>query len=162
MGKGSQKGNFTLEEAAGIAIEVREVLKSFAGKVEVCGSIRRRVLTVGDIDIIVSNPRIDFQQMLYFFYSPLILNGPSKYRFNYTRAQVDIDIYPKETWGAALMHATGSKMNNIILRSVAKKKGFQLSKYGLFKDTQLIAGKTEEEIYEALGLPYKPPEERSK
>jgi len=161
MGKGSQKGSFTLEEATKVATLITDRLKLWVSKVEVCGSIRRRVPTVGDIDIIVSNPKVGFKEWLSNHYS-LTLTGPSKYRFTYDGIQVDIDIYPEETWGASLMHATGSRMNNIILRSVAKKKGFQLSQYGLFKDGTLIAGKTEEEIYEALGLPFKQPEERSK
>jgi len=36
----------------------------------------------------------------------------------------------------------------------------KLSEYGLFKGTQQIAGRTEEEIYERLGLSWIPPELR--
>ena len=77
--------------------------------------------------------------------------------------QVDINIVEEETWGSALMHHTGSKWENIRLRKLAKAQGMTLSQYGLRQAStdQLIAGHTEEEVYKALGTPYKRPEERT-
>ena len=42
----------------------------------------------------------------------------------------------------------------------AKRMGYKLSEYGLFKGEKVIASKTEEEIYETLGLAWIPPELR--
>jgi len=73
--------------------------------------------------------------------------------------QVDLRAVPVESWGAALQYFTGSKAHNIKLRELAIKKGYKLNEYGLFKiDTdEKVAGRTEEEIYNALGLPWIPP-----
>ncbi|MBA7703078.1 hypothetical protein ES703_111860 [subsurface metagenome] len=46
------------------------------------------------------------------------------------------------------------------MRVVAKKKGFKLTQHGLFKKGKRVAGRTEREIYKALGRPWKAPEER--
>jgi len=46
------------------------------------------------------------------------------------------------------------------LRIIARTKGFKLNQYGLFKKGKYVAGKTEKEIYEALGRKYKPAYER--
>ena len=67
-------------------------------------------------------------------------------------------------YGAQLMTRTGPKGSNMGNRVIAKKKGFKLNQYGLFdrKTGKKLAGKTEESIYDALGKPYKVPEERGK
>ena len=49
---------------------------------------------------------------------------------------------------------------SIGLRVIAKRKGMKLNQYGLFKDGKRIAGKTEKEIYHALGREWKSPEKR--
>lgn len=56
---------------------------------------------------------------------------------------------------------TGSKQHNVMVRDLAKKKKLKLNEYGLFKKDKMIAGRTEEEIFEAVGLPYIPPELRN-
>jgi DNA polymerase (family 10) len=72
----------------------------------------------------------------------------------------DLRVVPAESFGAALNYFTGSKDHNVALREIAIKHGFKLNEYGLFKGTKRIAGKTEEEIYRALGLAYIEPELR--
>jgi DNA polymerase (family 10) len=73
---------------------------------------------------------------------------------------VDMRVVPAESFGAALLYFTGSKAHNIVLRKMAIAKGLKLSEYGVFRGEQSIAGRTEEEVYAALGLPYMPPELR--
>jgi len=67
---------------------------------------------------------------------------------------------PEKSYGAALQYFTGSQAHNIATRKIAIDKGLKLSEYGLFKGSKIIAGKTEEEVYRALGLPYIAPELR--
>jgi hypothetical protein len=57
---------------------------------------------------------------------------------------------------------TGDKNHNIWLRKIAIKKGLKLNEYGLFdkKTGKKIAGKTEEEIYNELGLKFINPIDR--
>ena len=74
--------------------------------------------------------------------------------------QVDIRAVPEQSWGAALLYFTGSKAHNIALRGVAGERGWKLNEYGLFSGKRRIAGATEEEIYEKLGLAFIPPELR--
>ncbi|MEK7627256.1 MAG: PHP domain-containing protein, partial [Patescibacteria group bacterium] len=69
-------------------------------------------------------------------------------------------IVEEKSFGAALNYFTGSKEHNVILRQIVKEKGLKLNEYGLFKNRKIIAGKTEQEIYEKLGLNYIEPELR--
>ena len=86
--------------------------------------------------------------------------------------QVDLRIVPDAAWGAALMYFTGSKEHNVRLRERALKRGLTLNEYGLFPEDPStteppqrrgiapVAGRTEHEVYTALGLPFIPPELR--
>jgi DNA polymerase (family 10) len=88
--------------------------------------------------------------------------------------QADLRVVPAESWGAALMYFTGSKEHNVRLRERALKQHMTLNEYGLFPEdpaqkhegppqqrgVKPAAGATEEEVYEALDLPYIPPEIR--
>ena len=58
------------------------------------------------------------------------------------------------------MYFTGSKDHNVVLRTMAKKRGIKINEYGLFKGSRKIACADEAEIYEKLGLHYIPPELR--
>jgi DNA polymerase (family 10) len=78
---------------------------------------------------------------------------------------VDLRVVPKESYGAALLYFTGSKDHNVVLRSLALKKGYTLNEYGLYefkraKKGKMVAGRTEEEVYKALGMQFIPPEMR--
>ena len=74
--------------------------------------------------------------------------------------QVDLRVVKPESFGAALHYFTGSKQHNIAIRRRGQQRGFKINEYGVFKNEQLIAGKTEASVYKAVGLPYIPPELR--
>ena len=74
--------------------------------------------------------------------------------------QADLRVVPSDSFGAALMYFTGSKEHNIRLREMAIKKGLKLNEYGLYRGEKQVAGATEEEVYEKLGLPPIAPELR--
>ena len=76
--------------------------------------------------------------------------------------QVDVRALAPETFGAAMQYFTGSKDHNVAIRTRAVRMGLKLSEYGLFRieDDVKIAGETEAGVYEALGLPWIPPELR--
>jgi DNA polymerase (family 10) len=76
--------------------------------------------------------------------------------------QADLRLVPAESQGAALQYFTGSKAHNIALRDRAIGLGFRLNEYGVFNadDETRIAGASEEDVYEALGLECVPPELR--
>lgn len=133
---------------------------------EPAGSIRRRLETIGDIDLLVASD--EPQAVLeYLVHLPLVhevlLRGPTKCSIlTRTNLQVDVRVVPPVCWGAALQYFTGSKAHNIHLRQIAISQGKKISEYGLFEaDTGArLAGATEGEIYEALGLPWIPAEIR--
>ncbi|OGZ97741.1 MAG: DNA polymerase III [Candidatus Sungbacteria bacterium RIFCSPLOWO2_02_FULL_54_10] len=128
------------------------------------GSIRRRKETVGDIDILVASAKpkrvterfLALPQIAHVYGS-----GDTKTNVRLKNGlDCDLRVVPPISWGAAFQYFTGSKDHNVALREVAIKKGYKLNEYGLFKDQKMIVGKTEKEIYKALGLPYIEPELR--
>ncbi len=133
--------------------------------VEIAGSLRRKKDSVGDIDILVSSvsPQIVID---YFVAQPdvveILARGSTKgsVRISSSGRQVDLRVIPPESFGAALQYFTGNKDHNVILRQVAQKQDMKLSEYGLFKESKKIAGETEQEIYDTLGVRMPSPEER--
>jgi DNA polymerase (family 10) len=74
--------------------------------------------------------------------------------------QVDLRAVPQVSYGAALYYFTGSKAHNIKVRKIAVRKDLKVNEYGVFKDDDRVAGKTEKEVFEKVGLPFIPPEIR--
>ncbi|MEO8522635.1 MAG: PHP domain-containing protein, partial [Acidobacteriota bacterium] len=76
--------------------------------------------------------------------------------------QADLRVVPSESLGAGRQYFTGSKAHNIALRDRALQRGLKLNEYGLFRveDDVRVAGETEEDIYQYLGLAFIPPELR--
>jgi DNA polymerase (family 10) len=72
---------------------------------------------------------------------------------------VDLRVVPLDAWGAALQYFTGSAAHNVAVRQIAVRQKLKLSEYGLFDaDTgELIVSRTEEEVYERLGMSWIPP-----
>ena len=160
------KGRFLLGEILPKVKEVEEALKNLkeVEKVDACGSVRRKKETIGDVDFLVISNRPE-KAMNFFVSLPGVIKIWGK---GTTKASVrmkdgfdmDIRVVPKRSYGAALQYFTGSKEHNILLRKIAIDKGLKLSEYGLFRGLKMIAGETEEEIYEKLGLVWIPPEMR--
>jgi DNA polymerase (family 10) len=133
-------------------------------RVEVAGSIRRGRETVGDADLLAVARRAE-PVIAAFAALPQVARvlgqGDTKCSVKIGEGlQVDLRVVPAESFGAALMYFTGSKAHNVALRQLAIKKGLKLNEYGLFRGTRRIAGRSEEEIYERLGLACVPPELR--
>lgn len=137
-------------------------------RLEVCGSVRRRKETVGDIDILVisSKPK---PVMETFINMPevvrVLAHGETKSMVHLKNGlDADIRVVPKESYGAALNYFTGSKDHNVELRKIAISKGLKLNEYGLFrvrgKKETMVSGKTEEKLYKTLGMDYIEPEMR--
>jgi DNA polymerase (family 10) len=126
-----------------------------------CGSFRRFSETVGDIDIVVgtSDPASVHVTVLSFpEVADVVGSGETKTSF-LTREglQVDVRTVSVEQLGSALLYFTGSKAHNIQLRQKAIERGWLLSEYGLFEEGEVIASRTEADIYTALGMEYIPP-----
>lgn len=153
-------------EAARIAAQLSEHLQKCAGirMLEVAGSFRRRRETVGDLDVVAAAAD-STAAMKHFIAFPDIVqvtgSGETKTTvFLESSLQVDLRVVPPKSFGAALAYFTGSKSHNVHLRRIAQERGLLLNEYGLFRDGAVIASRSEEEIYRALGLPRIPPELR--
>ncbi len=128
------------------------------------GSYRRGKETVGDLDLLVVAD--DATRVMDHFgrfsgVEKVLARGDTKMSVRLQIGlQVDLRNVPEESFGAALQYFTGSKEHNIVLRGRAKERGLKVNEYGVFAGEKRIAGRTEEEVYAALGLPWIPPELR--
>lgn len=134
------------------------------GQVIVAGSYRRRRDTVGDLDILATSAdgaAVIDRFVGYEEISEVLAHGPTRATVMLAAGlQVDLRVVPEESFGAALVYFTGSKAHNIALRGLAQDKGLKINEYGVFRGETRIAGRTEAEVYAAVGLPLIPPELR--
>lgn len=151
-----------------------------AERVEVAGSYRRRRETVGDIDLLAiaaddaAAAAITAAFVGYPEVDEVLGSGDTRSSVRLRNGlEVDLRVMEAESFGAALLYFTGSKAHNVALRQIALERGLHLTEYGLFEGTgaegegaspkssgKLVASRTEEEIYEKLGLQYVEPEMR--
>jgi len=158
-------GRILLGVAVFIADRIVNQLKEHSAveRISVCGSTRRMKETVGDIDILASGKNLEIIEAFVNLpnVKEVLWKGPKKATVIVEEGeQVDLRVSEPESYGAALQYFTGSKAHNIHLRTICLKLGLKLNEYGLFKGNERIAGRTEEEIYEALGMETPPPEIR--
>ena len=165
--KGGGERRFPIGLVSPIVEEVVSVLSSIKGVENVvpAGSYRRCKETVGDVDFLTIAE--DGDKVITTFtgmpmVSRVIASGGTKASVieKNLGIQIDLRVLPSESFGAALQYFTGSKAHNIKLRGIAKDKGLKISEYGVFKGDKYIAGRTEEEVYRAIGLVWIPPEMR--
>jgi DNA polymerase (family X) len=145
-------------------IEAR--LKGLPGVADasVAGSARRMKETIGDADFLAASS--DPEKVMDFFTAmPEVAEvkgrGPAK-AFVRLKGEVDADllVVPEKSWGSALQYFTGSKEHGVELRRIAIAKGLRLNEWGVFEGERQVAGRTEQEVYRALGLAWVPPEIR--
>jgi DNA polymerase (family X) len=159
-------GRQPLRVAAELADRVLACLVERASvrELQVAGSLRRRRATVGDIDILATSeePRA---VIAAFAQLPgvreVVVQGETKCTIVHeTGVQIDLRVVAPESFGAALQYFTGSKDHNVRLRALAKDQGLRINEYGVSRGEERIAGRTEEEVYRTVGLPWIPPEIR--
>ncbi|MFQ5429220.1 MAG: DNA polymerase/3'-5' exonuclease PolX [Phycisphaerae bacterium] len=151
------------EELAAAMRRVKRV-----GRVEVAGSLRRGCETIGDLDLLCESS--DGRSVVDAFTGlpmarRVLAAGKTKGSIIVDRrdggeVQVDCRVVPRESFGAALQYFTGSKEHNVRLRELAVKHNWKLNEWGLFDGDRRLAGRNEDTIYEKLGLPFIPPEQR--
>lgn len=147
----------------GLSKKVLKWIASYCKKVEIVGSIRRKAPNPRDVDIVLipkNRESKDKLEKLLESKGKKILGGEKKAYFKIEGIEVELYYTTPEEWGAALLAYSSRFGAGIGLRVVAKKKGFKLNQHGLFRNGKRIAGKTESEIYHALGRQWKKPEKR--
>ncbi|MCY2963201.1 MAG: DNA polymerase/3'-5' exonuclease PolX [Planctomycetota bacterium] len=153
-------------EVEPLADELVADLKRVPGvtRAEAAGSFRRRKETVGDLDVLViasdssaamdalgSHPQV----------AQVLSRGETKQRVRLKIGlEMDLRVVPEESYGAAMQYFTGSRDHNIVVRRKAIERGLKINEYGVFRGESAVAGRTEEEVYAAVDLPWIPPELR--
>jgi DNA polymerase (family X) len=167
-------GRVRIDQALIVAEALLAGVRSAPGvqRMELCGSLRRRRETVGDIDILVSaasaGPIIE-----QFVTLPQVqrVAGRGDTKASVVVAGFDADshrlvmnadlrVVRDEQFAFALNYFTGNKDHNIAMRQRAIERGLRLNEYELAGPKKSIACKEEADIYAALDLDYVPPELR--
>ena len=157
---------FKLAVAAQYADALAAHLKSVRGvaAVTVAGSFRRMRETVGDLDILVAaraGSAVMERLRTYDEVKEVLASGETRSSVVLRSGlQVDVRLVPRASYGAALHYFTGSKAHNIAIRRLGQARGLKINEYGVFRGERRIAGETEESVFEAVGLPFIPPELR--
>ncbi|HEX9729983.1 MAG TPA: DNA polymerase/3'-5' exonuclease PolX [Gemmatimonadales bacterium] len=174
-----RQGRFKLSDADALIGPLLAHLRAHPGvqRVEVAGSYRRRVETVGDIDLLAIADDAE-SVMDHFTTFPRVKRveksgGTRGTVILSSDLQVDLRIVPAESYGAALQYFTGSKAHNVKFRTKAVARGLRVSEYGVFevdpdqdpetadpRSGRRVAGDTEASVYAAVGLPWIPAELR--
>ncbi|MCE9631595.1 MAG: DNA polymerase/3'-5' exonuclease PolX [Planctomycetia bacterium] len=165
-------------EADGIATELVAWMRRCpdARQVEAAGSWRRGRETIGDLDLVVDSdaPAAVMDHLERWpECAGVLLRGDTKTSIRGPKdVQIDLRVVETASFGAALQYFTGSKEHNVRLRSRARERGLTINEYGVHRleagasvddprtKGRRVAGRTEEEVYEAVGLPWIPPELR--
>lgn len=133
-------------------------------QVAIAGSCRRRRETCGDLDVLAtcSNPEPPMDRLAAHPLVEIVLQrGDTKQRVRLRSGiELDLRVVPEESFGAAMQYFTGSKEHNIVVRQRAKDLNLKVNEYGVFRGDEQIAGRTEKDVYAAVGLPWIPPELR--
>ncbi|MDH4164776.1 MAG: helix-hairpin-helix domain-containing protein, partial [Gammaproteobacteria bacterium] len=163
----STERRIKLADAEDIAVPLVEHLRSVDGvkTVEVAGSYRRRRETVGDLDLLVSANRNAAGVMNAFVgyedVAEVLAKGSTRGTVRLRNGlQVDLRVVAPASFGAALFYFTGSKAHNIAVRKLAIARGLKLNEYGIFRGDRSVGGRTEQDVFDAVDLPFIPPELR--
>jgi DNA polymerase (family X) len=162
----SAEKRIKLVVAEEIANSILNYLKKAKAVTEltVAGSYRRRKETVGDLDILATAAKdsdIMDRFVEYEDIEKVVSQGKTRSTILLRAGvQVDLRVVPEVSYGAALHYFTGSKAHNIAVRTLGVKKNLKINEYGVFKGDRRIAGRTEEEVFKHVGLPFIEPELR--
>jgi len=133
-------------------------------QITVAGSYRRQMETLGDVDLLVAAEDSDEVTRLFVEHddvAKVLARGKTKSSVTLRSGlQVDLRVVPELSYGAALHYFTGSKAHNIAIRTRGVQAGLKINEYGVFRGTERVGGRTEAEVFKAVGLPFIEPELR--
>jgi DNA polymerase (family 10) len=180
-GFGAKTEEAILRELAAQASEEHRVLRAVAAQygeeidaylrevpgvrqVELAGSYRRCRETVGDLDALVaaddSAPVIE-RFVTYPKTAEVLERGRTRAAIRLgSGLRIDLRVLANVSFGSALHYFTGSKAHNIAVRRMGQARGLKINEYGVFRGTRRIGGRNEQDVFDAVGLPWIPPELR--
>lgn len=143
--------------------EIKELFTKNNIDCEVCGPIRRECVWVQSIILVVKAPMPEIIDVLKQVSGITFLNKMTvrkRVKFLIDDLLYMVISANNECWGAVLLYYTGTRIYNERLSRRAKWLGMRLTARGLFQGGVRIAGRTEEQIFNALGMDYRPPQKR--
>jgi len=168
-----------LQRATQLALKIYGELKPLCTQLVIAGSIRRSRPVCGDIDLVIEATEIQRLNIVSRCCERWVqkVDGPQNCIFTRTVAggdEIQLDIFfarpesktlfetTPSNFGTLLICRTGSKNHNIKLVEHAKRNGLRWNPYqGVYdQDNRLLASATEEEVFQALGLGFIPPQNR--
>lgn len=154
-------------EVETVADALVQYLRGISGvkRVEMAGSFRRHRETVGDLDILVTarNDSGVVDAFTRFDAVERVISSGSTRSTVVLRGglQVDLRVVPQVSFGAAWHYFTGNKAHNIAVRVMGVHRGLKINEYGVFdRHGKRVAGRSEQEVYAQVGLPWIEPELR--
>jgi DNA polymerase (family 10) len=133
-------------------------------RAEVCGSLRRRAETIGDLDVLFSSqnaPAVLETFVKLPQVATVLAHGPTKASVRLADGvQCDLRGVEDAQYPFALHYFTGSKAHNIAIRKRALARGLSLNEYALTGADGPVACETEADLFGALELAEIPPELR--
>src|SRR5215467_2454512 len=149
-----------LDVALRTATGMAAALTPISQRCAYAGSLRRWRETIGDIDILAAADDSAPLMVAFSAGHEVVASGPAKTTIRTASGlTADLRVVALDAWGAALQYFTGSAAHNVAVRQIAIKQKLKLSEYGLFEaeTNLLIVSRTEEEVYDRLGLAWIPP-----
>jgi DNA polymerase (family 10) len=144
-----------------LAKNLTKKLKPYCNKMQLAGSIRRKVKSPVDIDVVlIPKNKNKLEAKMKKLGAQYVQGGEHESTWKMKKVKVELYYTTSEEFGACLLAYSSETGSSIGLRVVAKKKGFKLNQHGLWKGGKRVAGRTEKGIYRALGRPWKKPEDR--
>jgi DNA polymerase (family 10) len=142
---------------------------------ELAGSLRRWRETIGDVDLLVASetPETVVERFTDWERAGEVIEaGTSKASLRANGVRMDLRVVAQEEFGSALQYFTGSRDHNIGFRNRAIERDLKVNEYGVFDISAVedidagqrvgerVAGETEEAVYDAVDVPWIPPELR--
>lgn len=166
--RGRQKRT-PLARALRVAHEAMDYLREGPAhdRLTYAGSLRRQEVTVGDIDLICTSSEAAAITAYFAKWEraqAVLAEGPTKTSIWLDGGlQIDLRVLPDHLYGNLLQHFSGSREHNIKLREYAVRKQLRVSENGILnlQTGDVVTCDNESGVYEALGMPWIPPELRS-
>lgn len=165
----TKKARRLIMEVDPTAEDLQTYLRAIPGvtAAEVAGSWRRRRETVGDLDAVAASTDPASAVDAFTEWPPIaevVSHGDTRASVVlHSGLAVDFRAVEPQYFGAALIYFTGSRDHQLVLRTMAIDRGWKMNEYAVWtspEETEIVASRTEAEVYAAFGLPWIPPELR--
>lgn len=147
-----------------VAREVNHFFELEGVKLQICGSYRRGLAPQGGYSIVSEVVDQESRRKILLVVDEICETQAALeglITFSVQGVPFNLHYADPEEWGSMLLWYTGSILFNVVLRGIAKKQGYKLNERGLWFGGDRIAGRSEKQIFDVLGIEYVGPKDRS-